>query len=622
MTSRHVTLPLPTLLNGTSPDTSLSPGTRKSRTLEQKTPKKFDSKVFTPSRVNSEISRRYDIDQSMIGSGACGKVYIAQDRAVRDRRVAIKKVVVSDGEKKKAFLAEAQVMKDLDHPNICKLLETYEQSRFMFFVMEYCEGGELFDRIMERGRIGESTTVDIARQAASALLYAHNRGIAHRDLKPENICFCNDDDYNTDVKLIDWGLAHYFGRSKMNSSVGSLVYAAPEVMEANDVDGYTASCDLWSLGVMIYVMLCGKPPFWGNFQEQLRRMRKEQFPMRDTTWQQISEDAKGLIRGLLKFDARQRMSIEDVLQCPWLRTGAQSGMDPAVAGRVLKHLRDFSNTSHFFSICVASVARQLDHHRLRDVHKVFREMDTNGDGVLQLHEMKSGFEKIFGANSKQTQDIEQMFRNLDLDGSGTIDYTEFCAAGIGERMILEEDALWVAFKTFDVQDDDGRVSKDEIKQVLSSGGVNQLWTQQVCQEVADEIFDQFDQNGDGTLDFQEWLKLMRECASRRKRKLHEESMEPEERELLAEFESSLQDGNPNEAYELLSKLDGVACRVQSGSTISTACPSRDNNFDLRAASDSAPCEGTVESFSGTSGALRWLKSLFKRQVTPNCPCMR
>lgn len=518
--------------------------------------RKFDAKAFMPKRVNAEISRRYDIDKNEIGSGGYGKVFIGRDRNMRDRLVAIKKVIIFEDAKKKAFLQEAQIMKDLDHPNICKLLETYEQGRFMFFVMEFCEGREVFDRIMEQGLIQESTTAEIVRQSASALLYAHNRGIAHCDMKPENICFCSKDVTSNHVKLIDWGLGFYFGQGRMNSAVGSLTYAAPEVLEAKEKQGYTAACDLWSLGVVTYVMLCGKPPFWGNYNEQLRRMKRETFPMSDSTWQQISRPAKELIRGLLRADPKQRMKLEDVLRNPWLRLqDSHAGMDTRIASQVLMNLRQFSRTSQFFSICVASVARQLDHRSLRDVHKVFSEMDTNGDGVLELHEVREGFQKFFGKESAQVKDVEQVFARLDLDGSGVIDYTEFCAAGIGERVSLEEDVLWAAFKAFDVQDDDGRITKDEITQVLRSVDVNKLWTAEVCQDVAEEIFANFDQNGDGSLDFEEFVKLMRECAQRRQ--CEDDEIDPEERQLIDELESDLRIGKADKAYHILTKLDDV-----------------------------------------------------------------
>lgn len=475
-------------------------------------PISYNLKAFMPERVNTEISKRYIIDQKEIGTGGYGKVYVAQDREMKDRMVAIKRVVVGDAQKKKIFAKEVTIMKELDHPNICKLLETYEQGRFMFFVMEWCEGGEVFDRIMEHGMIAEQTTADIVKQAASALKYAHDRGIAHRDMKPENICFCTQDMSNNHVKVIDWGLGFYFGEARMKSAVGSLTYAAPEVLEQRDAEGYNCACDSWSLGVVTYVMLCGKPPFWGSHTEQLKKMKKEQFPMTDSTWQAISKDAKTLIRALLRNNPKDRLPLTSVLQHPWLRHAAPK-MDAAISRQVLFNMRQFSKASQFFSLCVASVARQLDHRNLTDVHKVFCEMDTNGDGVLELHEVKAGFEKIYGKNSEIVQDVEVMFARLDLDGSGTIDYTEFCAAGIGERLSTEENVLWAAFKSFDVEDDDGKITKDEIKQVLQRADVNKFWTDEVCDELATELISRFDRDGDGSLDFDEWTRLMKDISS-------------------------------------------------------------------------------------------------------------
>merc|ERR1711904_102853 len=117
------------------------------------------------------------------------------------------------------FKREIAIMKELDHPNICKLLETFEHGRHIFFVMEFCEGGEVFERIFEKGNVSEKLTSEIIAQVASALRYAHGRGIAHRDIKPENICFATTDKGDPHVKLIDWGLGRCFRDTVMRSSI-------------------------------------------------------------------------------------------------------------------------------------------------------------------------------------------------------------------------------------------------------------------------------------------------------------------------------------------------------------------------------------------------------------------
>jgi calcium-dependent protein kinase len=381
-------------------------------------------------------------------------------------------------------------------------------------------------------------------------------------MKPENICFCSKDTSSNQIKVIDWGLGFYFGQARMSSQVGSLTYAAPEVLELRDVKGYTSACDLWSLGVLTYVMLCGKPPFWGNYSEQIKKMKMEKYPMADETWKRTSTEAKELIKGLLKNDPKRRLTLDQVLAHPWLRMAAVA-QDPAITREVFANLKQFSNVSQFFSICVASVARQLDHRSLRNVHKVFCEMDANGDGVLELHEVRSAFEKTFGKDSEQVRDVEDMFRKLDLDGSGTLDYTEFCAAGIGERASTEESVLWAAFKAFDVHDDDGKVTIAEIQQVLQQADVNQVWTKQVCQEVAQQVVQFGDTDGDGSIDFNEWLRLMRNIAA--KQQGPTETQGTKEQRLLANLGENANQGlqGLNRSYHVLREADRIAAPANS-----------------------------------------------------------
>mmetsp|Transcript_96119 Transcript_96119/g.277577 ORF Transcript_96119/g.277577 Transcript_96119/m.277577 type:complete len:595 (-) Transcript_96119:176-1960(-) len=487
--------------------------------------RRFDFRAFVPQRLNTQITRRYALDSREVGAGAFGKVFVAEDREVPGRKVAIKKFAITHKDMRSSFEREVSLMKELDHPNICKMYETYENGRTVWVVMEYCAGGEVFDRIQQSGGMDEREAANVIKQVALALKYAHGRSIAHRDLKPENVCYCDKDRKNDYVKVIDWGVGFHFNTAGMSSAVGSPCYTAPEVLMASDHANYTAACDLWSLGVMAYVMICGKPPFWGALQEQLKRMQIEKYPMSDSTWKATSIEARSFIRSLLKVDTSQRMQINQVLSHPWLAMP----LDPSAAStdsatqKVLSNCRHFSKCDPIFSIVATNVAKQLDHHSLQHVRKVFVEMDTDCDGMLELREVVTGFERMYGKGSKEARGVEELFNRLDLDGSGKIDYTEFCAAGLGLDQCMtqggaveKELALRAAFKAFDVNDDNGRITRDEIQRVLQSADVGNLWSPEVVNQVTEEIFDRYDNDRNGYIDYQEFIRLM--CDSRWGRK--------------------------------------------------------------------------------------------------------
>ncbi|CAK9064730.1 unnamed protein product, partial [Durusdinium trenchii] len=174
------------------------------------------------------------------------------------------------------------------------------------------------------------------------------------DLKLENICFCEQSPTSTHIKVIDWGLAGSFEQGRMKSSVGTSTYSAPEVLDPeDDDDGYTCACDLWSLGVVAYVALSGKPPFWGSPKQQVARMRAEKYPLSGEFWDTISEDAKDLIQQLLKTDVQVRLTADQVIRHPWLKMG-QLEPDKRVLAQVLTNLEQFSRAPDFFTFCVAS----------------------------------------------------------------------------------------------------------------------------------------------------------------------------------------------------------------------------------------------------------------------------
>lgn len=274
--------------------------------------------------------------------------------------------------------------------------------------------------------------------------------------------------------------------------------------------------------------------------------------MGDDFWDSISEDAKDLVRKLLVAKVEDRLGIDGVLKHPWLSGERAAEVDEGVRKAVLENLRGFKGISLFRTLCVASVARQLDHKHLQDIHKVFSRMDENGDGVLSLEEIRKGFMAL-GAKNKE--EAEEIFKAMDIDGSGTIDYTEFCAAAIDFRQHEQDEALWAAFRSFDIEGN-GVISIKELQEMLEkSMTLKDAFSDQVRDEVAKEIFEKYDTNGDGIIDFSEWVDIMRGKSGMVEDVEEDDDVQPslEHREMSRKIAST----SGEEAYGLLRTLSGI-----------------------------------------------------------------
>ena len=182
--------------------------------------------------------------------------------------------------------AEIDILKNLNHPNILRLYEIYETPSKIILVTEMCDGIELFDEIMEREKFGEADAANVIKQLLQAISYCHSKQIAHRDLKPENILF--DSKSKGDIKLLDFGCGQHFGSDasgKMHTMIGSAYYIAPEVLDGS----YTEKCDLWSVGVLVYILLSGCPPFDGNDEEIYAKVRIGTYKLTGKVWEMVSD---------------------------------------------------------------------------------------------------------------------------------------------------------------------------------------------------------------------------------------------------------------------------------------------------------------------------------------------
>jgi len=259
----------------------------------------------------------YDFGDEL-GRGAFAVVRQATHKKTK-RKYAVKIIDKKNlGESHSVSLKrEIDIMQQVDHPHIIKLRQVFEnEKKYVYLVMELVTGGELFDRIVDKSQYVERDAALLTKKMVDALRYLHAKGIAHRDLKPENILLANQMS-DTEVKLADFGLSRMIDESTMmKTACGTPTYVAPEVLQAT---GYGPEVDMWSIGVITYILLCGFPPFYGDtIPEMFEQIMSGNFDYPEEYWDNISSNAKDFINKLLKVNPKERLSAEDALKHPWL----------------------------------------------------------------------------------------------------------------------------------------------------------------------------------------------------------------------------------------------------------------------------------------------------------------
>jgi len=442
----------------------------------------------------------YDVDKKKLGEGSYGAVSKCTNKST-GRVNAVKSIAKAQMKDLTRFKQEIAIMKMMDHPNIIKLYETFEDHRNIYLIMEICSGGELFDRIIETGHFTEVQAAIVMQQILRGMYYMHETHLTHRDLKPENFLFQTKDPIEKcTLKIIDFGLSCKFADGQqLTTKAGTPYYVAPQVLAGK----YDQSADLWSCGVIMYVLLCGYPPFYGETDaDVLTKVRLGNFTFNAADWKNVSEDAKNLIRMLLKMNPRDRFTAQQSLHHIWVNNKAPKAKDVPLQASLVDNLKGFRSTNKLKKAALHVIAGQLDESQIKGLRQVFMQLDDNGDGLLSVAEMRDGMAK---AGLKEIPaDLQQIMEEVDADGSGVIDYTEFLAATLDKKSYMQEDVCWSAFRVFD-RNGDGKISLAELEQVLSSGDVEAQMGANAVKDLMKEV----DENGDGEIDFQEFMTMMR-----------------------------------------------------------------------------------------------------------------
>jgi len=306
---------------------------------------------------------------------------------------------------------------------------------------------------------------------------------------------------NNVIKIIDFGLStHWSPGQVLTTKVGTPYYVAPQVLDG----AYDNLCDLWSCGVIMYILLVGYPPFSGQTDKEVfAKIRSGKFNFQHSDWRLVSSHAQDLIRLFLKLNPRDRINSEQALNHSWIKSEAPVTRPASLQPAFLDNLKSFRTQNKLKKAALQIIAGRLSEERIKGLRETFVSLDENQDGMLTISELRSGLEHA-GLNIK-LEDLQAIVDGLDGDGSGYIDYSEFLAATLDRRTQLTEDVCLSAFNIFDLNND-GRITLEEVKQVLSIDGASEA----ACLETAACIVKDLDKNGDGSIDFQEFMAMMRE----------------------------------------------------------------------------------------------------------------
>ncbi|KAL5781080.1 hypothetical protein ACOSP7_006109 [Xanthoceras sorbifolium] len=393
---------------------------------------------------------------------------------------------------------EVEIMRRLPkHPNIVTFKEAYEDKEAIYLVMELCEGGELFDRIVARGHYTERAAARVARTILEIVKVCHDNGVIHRDLKPENFLFA-DTNENAPLKAIDFGLSIFFENGqRFNEIVGSPYYMAPEVLRRN----YGPEVDVWSAGIILYILLCGVPPFWAETEEGIAHaIVRGKIDFERDPWPKISTEAKKLVKNMLDPNPYSRLTIQEVLEHPWIQI-ENHAPNVNLGEHVRTKIKQFCLMNKFKKKALRVVADNLPNDQVAGIKQAFYMMDKDNNGGLTFEELKEGLLMI--GHKMSDPDVQMLMDAADFDGNGTLDCEEFVTMSVHLKRIGNDDILQQAFEYFD-KNKTGYIEFDELREALLDeiSGPN---NEQIIQEI---IFD-VDLDKDGRICFQEFKAMMK-----------------------------------------------------------------------------------------------------------------
>ncbi|CAI9087189.1 OLC1v1021203C2 [Oldenlandia corymbosa var. corymbosa] len=444
-----------------------------------------------------DVRAHYTLGKEL-GKGQFGVTYLCTENSTGHKyacKSILKRKLVSKNDKED-MKREIQIMQHLSgQPNIVEFKGAYEDRQSVHIVMELCAGGELFDRIVSRGHYSERDAANITRQVVNVVHICHFMGVMHRDLKPENFLLASKDEKSM-LKATDFGLSVFIEEGKVyRDIVGSAYYVAPEVLRRN----YGKEIDIWSAGVILYILLSGVPPFWAETEKGIfDAILQGEIDFESQPWPSISNSAKDLVRKMLTMDPKKRITSAQVLEHPWIREGGNAS-DKPIDSAVLSRMKQFRAMNKLKKLALKVIAENLSEEEIKGLKAMFTNIDTDKSGTITYEELKSGLARL---GSKLTEnEVKQLMEAADVDGNGTIDYIEFITATMHRHRLERDEHLFKAFQYFD-KDHSGFITRDELESAMKEYGMGDEAT-------IKEIISEVDTDNDGRINYEEFCAMMR-----------------------------------------------------------------------------------------------------------------
>ena len=473
---------------------------------------------FTPIKISNELivaesKTNSDKDYKKIkflGEGSYASVYQVQNKFTGSicAMKIIKKKFSSSSSEEKEIRNEINILRMMDHPNILKLFEFYSTEKEFSIVTELCPMGELFDQIINKGPFDERYSAYILYQIFSAINYCHKMNIVHRDLKPENILIVNKDENEYPfIKVCDFGTSKIFEAGFVERKVvGSSYYIAPEVLNRK----YNEKCDIWSMGVIMYILLSQRPPFGGRDDyEIMETVKTGKYDLSSPPFDKISEEAKDLIRKTLNMNVNERITAEEALNHPWFKINKSRELfnkvkDVNTIKDLISNLKKYKRTSVIQETALAYLVRHFPH--IKDVVnacKLFNQIDQDEDGKITKDELFKGISNLYKSSSLKN-DIDEIFKNLDMDNDNYIGYEEFVRGAVDKEYFTQPNVLKFAFRYFD-KDDSGEITFNEIEELFYES----IPDKNKVHEILSAIIKEADINNDKKISFDEFTYVMK-----------------------------------------------------------------------------------------------------------------